>query len=286
MIDAGSKTGSANTIVPFVKQYCTDGILEYVIATHMHEDHIASFVGSSSANYANGVFKSFECKTIIDAPLTSSKITSNVYNNYITLRQAEVAEGAKHYTALECWKNENGAQRSYELGEGATLQILYQKYYEQSTSNENNYSVCTLITQGENNYLFTGDLEKEGEISLVASNTLPQGVFYKAGHHGSATSSNAELIDVIKPKVVVATCVAGDTHGFPKQSFINNIAKYTDKLYIPSYKSSSFVMLNGNICVSSTDGKSVQVTGSNNDTLFKDTSWFKSNRSTPSWWLS
>ncbi len=286
LIDAGSKTGSANTIVPFVKQYCTDGILEYVIATHMHEDHIASFVGSSSANYANGVFKSFECKTIIDAPLTSSKITSNVYNNYITLRQAEVAEGAKHYTALECWKNENGAQRSYELGEGATLQILYQKYYEtKSDSNENNHSVCTLITQGDNNYLFTGDLESAGEASLVDENNLPKCRLYKAGHHGSNTSSSKKLIDVIQPEVVVATCCCGDNHGFPHQEFINNIAVYTDKLYIPSYVGTSgFVNLNGNITVSSVDGKTVSVNCSNNNTLFKDTDWFKKNRTMPQSW--
>lgn len=281
LIDAGSKRDSAATLVPYIKQYCTDGILEYVIATHAHEDHIAAFVGY---NGTDGIFNKFKCKTIIDFPKANS--SSGIYRDYKTWRTKEVQLGAVHYTALDCWNNANGASRSYTLGDGVTMHILYQKYYEQSTSNENNYSVCTLITQGENNYLFTGDLEKEGEISLVASNTLPQGVFYKAGHHGSATSSNAELIDVIKPKVVVATCVAGDTHGFPKQSFINSIAKYTDKLYIPSYKSSSFVMLNGNICVSSTDGKTVQVTGSNNDTLFKDTSWFKSNRSTPSWWLS
>ncbi|MBQ7770355.1 MAG: MBL fold metallo-hydrolase, partial [Clostridia bacterium] len=45
LIDAGSRKGSAETIVPYVQQYCTDGVLEYVIATHAHQDHIAGFVG-------------------------------------------------------------------------------------------------------------------------------------------------------------------------------------------------------------------------------------------------
>jgi beta-lactamase superfamily II metal-dependent hydrolase len=48
-----------------------------------------------------------------------------------------------------------------------TLNILYQKYYEQSTSSENNYSVCTLLSQGDDHYLFTGDLEKSGENKLI-----------------------------------------------------------------------------------------------------------------------
>ena len=282
LIDAGSKRGSAETLVPYIKQYCTDGILEYVIATHAHEDHIAAFVGDDGTD---GVFANFECKTIIDFP--KKKTTSGISKDYITWRDKEVAAGAVHYTALQCYNNANGAKRTYELGEGITLNILYQKYYEQS-GDENNYSVCTLISQGDNHYLFTGDLESAGEASLVASNNLPKCAFYKAGHHGSNTSSTSTLIDVIQPEVVVSTCCCGDTHGFPHQEFINNIAPYTDALYIPSYRDSSntskFVLLNGNITVNCKDGKNITVTGSNNNLKFKDTDWFKNNRTLPTAW--
>ncbi len=34
------------------------------------------------------------------------------------------------------------------------MEILYQKYYEQDTSNENNYSVCLLITHTGEQQLF------------------------------------------------------------------------------------------------------------------------------------
>ena len=279
LIDAGSTRGSAETLVPYIGQYCTDGILEYVIATHAHEDHIAGFVGDDGTD---GVFANFECKTIIDFP--RKKTTSQISKDYITWRDKEVTAGAVHYTALQCWNNANGAKRTYELGEGITLNILYQKYYETS-GDENNYSVCTLISQGENHYLFTGDLESAGEKSLVESNDLPKCAFYKAGHHGSNTSSTSMLIDVIQPEVVVATCCCGDSYGFPHQEFINNIAPYTDALYIPSYfGSSSFVLLNGNITVNCKDGKTITVTGSNNNLKFKDTNWFKNNRTMPDAW--
>ena len=280
LIDAGSKRGSADTIVPYIKQYCTDGILEYVIATHAHEDHIAGFVGDDGTD---GVFANFECKTIID--FAWKKTTSVISKDYISWRDKEVAAGAVHYTALQCYKETNGAKRTYELGEGVTLNILYQKYYEQSTSSENDASVCTLISQGDNHYLFTGDLESAGEASLVEKNNLPKCKFYKAGHHGSKTSSTTTLIDVIQPEVVVATCCCGDKHGFPHQEFINNIAPYTDALYIPSYVGSSGpVLLNGNITVNCKDGKTLTVTGSNNNLKFKDTDWFKNNRTMPAKW--
>lgn len=94
LIDAGSRKGSAATIVPYLKQYCTDGVLEYVIATHAHQDHIAAFVGTKEAP---GVFDSFECKTIIDFTQTNKE--TEIYNDYVEKRKAEVKAGAVHYTA-------------------------------------------------------------------------------------------------------------------------------------------------------------------------------------------
>ena len=107
---------------------------------------------------------------------------------------------------------------------------------------------------------------------------------YKAGHHGSNTASTKELISVIQPEIVVACCCCGDKYDFPHQEFIDNIAPYTNQLYIPAMvDGSGYTLLNGNIVVSS-DGKEVRVNGSNNNILFKDTEWFKENRTMPEAW--
>ena len=280
LIDAGSRTGSIGTIVPYIKKYCTDGILEYVIVTHAHQDHIAGFTNSSSNG--QGVFDNFVCQTIIDFPKTT--VTSNLYKDYVALRDAEVASGATHYTALECWNNANGAQRSYDLGGNVSLDILYQKYYEQSTSEENNNSVCVMVSQGKNHYLFTGDLESSGEASLVENNALPKCKLFKSGHHGSNTSNSDKLLSVIQPEIFVLTCCCGDSYGFPHQETINTVAQYTDLVYAPLVATASaYELLNGNIVVQMVKGK-VSVQCSNNNTLFKDTDWFKNNRVTPDAW--
>lgn len=288
LIDAGSRKGSAATIVPYIQQFCTDGILEYVIATHAHQDHIAGFVGTTKVD---GVFESFVCETIIDYTLSNS--TAGIRLEYEALRDAEVAAGAKHYTVLECWNNENGASRSYTLGDGITMNFLYQKFYEESTSDENDYSVCMLLTQGENNYLFTGDLEKDGEASLVASNDLPKCVLYKGGHHGSPTSSTAELLSAIDPDIVCVCCCCGSdeytknvANMFPSQAFVDRIAPYTDKVYVTTIVSDNeagYESLNGNIVVYVENGE-LKMRCSNNTTLFKDTDWFKANRTLPDAW--
>lgn len=288
LIDAGSRKGSAKTIVPYVQQYCTDGVLEYVIATHAHQDHIAGFVGTSTEK---GIFESFVCETIIDYPLT--EVTSQIRTNYENLRDEEVQKGAKHYTALECWNNQNGAQRSYTLGAGVTMNILYQKYYEEDASDENDYSVCMLLSQGDKHYLFTGDLEKHGEQSLVESNNLPDCVLFKGGHHGSPTSNTPALLSVIKPDIVCVCCCCGSdeytsnvANMFPSQAFVDNVAPYTDKVYVTTMVATGtagYQSMNGNIVLSSNGGE-VTVNCSNNNTLFKDTDWFKANRTMPNAW--
>lgn len=278
LIDAGSSSSSVSTVVSYLEEYCTDGILEYVIATHADYDHIAAFVGTDSTR---GVFKSFFCQTIIDFPRTDKDKTKKTYQNYVKLRDNEVKMGAKHYTALECWKEENGAQRSYALTDNIRFEILYQKYYEESSSSENNYSVCTLFTNGDEHYLFTGDLEQPGELSLVENNDLPKCDVFKAGHHGSSTSNTAALMSVVQPSIVVANCVVGGEYNFPHQAFINNVAPYTDKIYAPRVVSgSASTLLNGNVVVTSKNGI-LSVNCSFENTLLKDTTWFKANRSWP-----
>lgn len=285
LIDAGSRKDSATTITNYVNKYCTDGTLEYVIATHAHQDHIAGFVGSNN----QGIFDVYRIGTLIDFPREG--VSSQIYDNYQTKRSNIIAKGTKHYTALEWWKEEKGLTKSIEIADGITMNVLYQKYYETNTSNENDYSVCVVFSQGENHYLFTGDLEKSGEESLVASNNLPKVKLYKAGHHGSKTSSNTALMSVIQPEIVCVCCCAGSSefnaaplNTFPTQDFINRVAPYTDKIYVTSlsvsYSGNQTVSMNGNITVSSL-GKEVTVTCSNNNTILKETEWFQANRTWP-----
>ena len=289
LIDAGSRQASSATIKTFVDQYCTDGKLEYVIATHAHQDHIAGFVGTKTAP---GIFESYKIGTLIDFAKTD--VTSQLYGNYVEKRDAAITNGdiEHHYTAADCIQGTNGGQKEYKINDSITMTILDQKYYYEKSSDENNYSVCTLFTHGSNHYLFTGDLEKEGEESLVEKNTLPHCQLFKGGHHGSKTSNTEELLSHITPENVCICCCCGndeytkeDANQFPTQTAINNIAKYTDKIYVTTISTSNadrtYTSLNGNITFKCDDGINYTITGSNNSTKLKDTDWFKENRTWP-----
>ena len=289
LIDAGSKTSSIETIDAFLKQYVTDGTLEYVIVTHAHEDHYAGFATSENKD---SLFDLYKCEIIIDfAQITSGKSEQKMYNNYIRERDAEIDAGATHYTAKECIdQNKN----IFDLGNGIELEILDSYYYHNRSSDENEHSVCTMINQGDRHFLFTGDLEEKGEEKLVEMNDLPEVELYKAGHHGSKTSSSTKLLSAIKPKMVAVCCCCGspeytDTSAnqFPTQDFIDRVAPYTDKVYVTTlcidYKNAQFTSMNGNIkVISAKDG--VTLNCSNNNTKLKDTDWFKNNRTCPDAW--
>lgn len=313
LIDAGSRQSSAETITNYINQYVTDNKLEYVIATHAHQDHIAGFVGTQKAK---GIFETYEIDTIIDFALTNQNPTTDkgantLYGNYIEKRNLAVSKGANRYSVADCFNNANDASSVYKLTDNIELEILYNYYYEHTTSDENNYSVCLMINQKidenkTNHYFFTGDLEKEGEDKMVEyydradTPNLPQCVLYKAGHHGSKTSSSPALLAKLKPEYVcICTCAGtseytpANENQFPTQQFVDNIAVYTDKVYVTTqvdfycdkgWSSKGTVKsMNGNIVFACTNDK-ITMFFSNNDLKLKDTDWFKDKRVCPEVW--
>lgn len=298
IIDAGSKTSSSPTINSYIRNHIQDNKIEYVIATHAHEDHIAGFYSTKTTT---GVLDEFEIGLIIDYPKSNNDTQTK--KNYEATRDKLVKEkGTEHYTALQCNNETDGAQRVYELGEGVTLEILYQRFYvDKFTANENNYSVCIMITQNGKQYLFTGDLEKQGEDSLVDFYQKERGglghcVLYKGGHHGSSTSSNVNLLAAITPEyVIVCTCAGTSQYSdaasgqFPTQNFIDRVAPYTTKVYITTviidYKNNKYESMNGNVIFTYIDGKPTVIC-SGDDKVLKDTEWFEKNRTPPPAWAT
>lgn len=289
LIDAGSRKSSIDTISAYLDKYMTDDVIEYAIVTHAHEDHYAGFATNTTTD---SLFDLYEFEVIIDfAQITKGKEDGTMYKNYVRERDDEIAAGAIHYTAADCMTQ---GKNIFEIDEGIELEILDSYYYYNVASNENDHSVICMINQGDRHFLFTGDLEKKGEEKLVEMNDLPKVTLYKAGHHGSKTSSNDVLLSVIQPEIVAVCCCCGSSeytdvsaNMFPTQDFIDRIAPYTDAIYVTTlsvdYGNGIFESMNGDIVVRSGEG-GVSVKGSASDTKLKDTEWFKENRDIPKAW--
>lgn len=320
LIDAGSTASSAETIKSYVDTYCTDGKLEYVIATHGHTDHIASFAGNKDTTAKNfkgelvgqsGIFYYYEIDTLIDFNyavakkngstkeetfLNKEQISSDfgsttLYGKYLKAREYIIGNGTKYYTAGDCFNNVGDAKSTYELKEGMSMDILYNYYYFNESSDVNNYSVCTMFNYNDHHFMLTGDLELEGEEKMASyydgsseSKTLPHVDLFKAGHHGSKTSSNDCLLDKITPDICCVCCCAGTDeytadfdNTFPTQEFINRIAKHTERVYVTSMYdevAGEFKSMNGNIAISCNGTKIGVYSSVGNYTVLKDSEWF------------
>lgn len=333
LIDCGSKSSSVSTVSNYLNNYVTDGVLEYVIITHAHQDHYAGFATSAKVD---SIFDLFECETIITFATTNQKTpinyldevestteekvsdfgivsysetttsTSTLYANFNRELKDELnatlTKGAKagqkptHYTATEIREVYNDGKIELDAANNINLQVL-DNYYYVNEGHENDYSVCTLLNQGNKYFIFTGDLEIEGEEKLIEESRNPvlysqnfRVELYKAGHHGSKTSSSMDFLSVINPKIVCVCCCAGSNeytnavaNQFPTKEFINNVSQFTTQVYVTTlcidYDGGKFTSFNGNIVVmAKKEDIEMSVYCSNNTLLLKDTEWFKSNR--------
>ena len=299
LIDAGSKANSVDDIYNYASTF-VDGDLDYVVVTHAHQDHYAGFATE------NSIFDKFSVGTVIQFARTNQNSEKGLYKQYLEeIAETKEEHGTKVYTALECYNSSvAGATRSFDLGNNTSMDILYHKFYEQKAPSENDYSVCLMINKNDSNYyMFTGDLEEDGEESLVEEyfeeygKNLPEVDLYKAGHHGSKTSSSESLLSVIKPDVVCVCCCAGSSeytskveNQFPTQAFIDRISVYTTQVYVTTmcldYNEGSFKSFNGNIVVCTNSEGEISVACADNNLVLKDTEWFKENRVCPEAWAA
>ncbi len=238
--------------------------------------------------------------------------STKLYKEYVDARDYAISKGTIWHTAGELCNSSTDYSYTVSLGKGVTMTLLYSFFYDHTSaevtslesgytrsnfSDQNDYSVCLLFTQGSRHFLFTGDAEAYAEHSLVKYNDLPNVDLFKAGHHGSYTASSDELLDKVDPSLCVVTCCAGNkeyakdpNHTFPAQEFINRIAKHTDEVYVTTLGSiedlNHHEPFNGNVVVSYDPSCNQTLACSNNSAKLKDSEWFKANRTCPSEWAS
>lgn len=96
------------------------------------------------------------------------------------------------------------------------------------SGNEN--SLCILFHTGNCDILITGDRSGVGERSLLRRVALPEVDVLIAGHHGSKYSTCQELLNAVRPEMVMIS--VGENHyGHPAPETLDRIREYTDEIY-------------------------------------------------------
>lgn len=220
LIDAG-EASSSEKIIEYIKKLGYSK-LHYVIGTHPHADHIG------------GLAKVIDAFDIGSIYMPKVVATSKTYENLlITIRDKN----------LKIKTGKSGV----EIINTDNLSAFIVAPNSDKYSGYNNYSIVIKLVYGDTSYLFTGDAEELSENEIT--DNIDSDVL-KVGHHGSDTSSSKEFLEKVTPEYAIISVGENNKYNHPSSSTIENLKKYTDKIYQTD--------LNGNIKAIS-DGKNVVI---------------------------
>lgn len=105
------------------------------------------------------------------------------------------------------------------------MMVLYPPKNISLHTDTNDASISTLFKHDEYTVLLTGDLPITHEDELIP--TLSRDVtIYKAGHHGSKTSSGVQLLSYIHPEYVVISAGRNNKYGHPHKETLERLRIY------------------------------------------------------------
>ena len=204
-VDGGStsvKNVGEYRILPYLKY---EGVseLDYVIFTHLDEDHIS------------GMRELLERSDSLDGVTIG------------TILFPEIANPDDTY--LELWKlAEEKGIAVHIIGAGdvireseAKLECLY-PYKGIYNEDENDSSTVLKVTYGEFSMLLTGDLGFDGEKELLSHGVLNDVDVWKVSHHGSKYSGSEEFLGTILPNVSLIS-VGKNYYGHPTKEILERL---------------------------------------------------------------
>jgi competence protein ComEC len=184
-------------LIPYLK---SKGIrkIDKLILTHSDQDHIGA---------ARELVREIAVQTLYISPNAWRKPLMSQ-----TLKvSAEEHIPVQRVKAGYSWKNASGF---------FTMVSPLSDVYE-----GNNSSIVLYASFGGETWLFTGDLEKEGEERLMKAYHFQANIL-KVGHHGSKTATSDKFIEQLTPKIAVISVGKHNRFGHPHQEVLDTLQSH------------------------------------------------------------
>ncbi|HID51670.1 MAG TPA: DNA internalization-related competence protein ComEC/Rec2 [Anaerolineae bacterium] len=174
-----------------------DKEIDLVIATHPDADHVSGLAD---------LFERYHIPTLITDGEGLGE--SHIYDAVL---QAAEANGTEIRRAV--------AGEIIEIEDGVRLEILHPGS-TLNGENRNENSVSMRLVYGEFTYLSTGDAEQEAEQAMLANGRPLNALVFKAGHHGSNSSSSTPFLQAVQPQIIIVSAGKDNKFGHPRPEML------------------------------------------------------------------
>lgn len=196
LIYDGGDRGASSFVVSYLQRQNIEDI-DYLIASHYDEDHIAGLVGCLNAFNVEHVIGPADDK---DTQIYQSFL-NGVSAQGISVRHPAVGQ-------------------RYDFGTG-TFTVLAPASINADDDNAN--SIVIKLENGGNSFIFTGDADSESESAMCASGLDLSCDVLSIGHHGSATATSWDFLQSTVPDYAVISCGEGNCYGHPDQDTMDKL---------------------------------------------------------------
>jgi competence protein ComEC len=182
--------------------------IDLMVLTHPHDDHLF------------GLNEVLERYRVDQALYSGAGVNNQAFHNWLA--------GLKNQEA-KLLVAERGDR--IRLGPECGLDVIYPDHIPVASDNLNDTSVVLRLDCLGKRFLFTGDIEEKAELEILAEDLDLQADYLKVAHHGSDTSSQAEFLDQVKPKVAFVPVGADNSFGLPSERILLRLKRSGAKVH-------------------------------------------------------
>lgn len=216
LIDAGPS--SAGDVVVRRLWSLRIAVIDIVVATHNHADHIGGLISVMSAN--------FTIRSVLDNGQVSDTKT---YADYIALaRKIRITIATRGDV--------------YPLSQDAKM-IIVNPAQPLEFANPNDNSVVLRLEAFQQAVMLMGDCEESCESSILRAGLNVQAKVLKVGHHGSRTSTSAAFLDAVNPSIAVISVGEGNQYGHPHPETLQKLQDRSIQFWRTDLSGSAIIVL-------------------------------------------